>query len=126
MQENEEKVFSMSQPRWMSIYGSDFINGFINTPVVLIYLKLGLVWMTIHHFVEYTPVETFQKFVQFVVNARCQRDKNPNCSVVAETTKLLANSSYSYKNMDCSRHSIEKFTKDEKTHATNMSNAFNW
>ena len=42
--------------------------------------------------------------------------KNPNSSVVAETMKLLANSSYGYEIMDLSRHTVTKYLSDEKTH----------
>ena len=51
------------------------------------------------------------------VNARRQGDENPNSSVVAETMKLLANSSYGYQVMDRCRHSITKYTNDEKIQA---------
>ena len=53
-------------------------------------------------------------FVQYAVNALRRVDKNPKFSVVAETTKLLANNSCGYRNKDCSRHLITKYTNDEK------------
>ena len=56
-------------------------------------------------------------FVQSTVDTRRQRDENPNCGVVAETTKLLANSPYDYQIMDRSRHSPTRYTNDKKTHA---------
>ena len=65
---------------------------------------------------EYIPVICFNKFVQSAVNARREGDENPNISVVAETMKLLANSSYGYQIMDRSRHTVTKFLNDEKTH----------
>ena len=40
------------------------------------------------------------KFCQAAVNVRRKRDENPNCSVVAETMKLLANISYDYQIRD--------------------------
>ena len=65
---------------------------------------------------EYIPVKCFNKFVQSAVNARREGDENPNSSVVAETMKLLANSSYGYQIMDRSRHTVTKYLSDEKTH----------
>ena len=65
---------------------------------------------------EYIPVKCFNKFVQSAVNARPERDENPNSSVVAETMKTLANSSYGYQIMDRSRHTVTKNLSDEKTH----------
>ena len=67
-------------------------------------------------FVEYIPVKCFNKVVQSAVNARRKGDENPNSSVVAETMNLLANSSYGYKIMDRSRHTVAKYLSDEKTH----------
>ena len=49
------------------------------------------------------------------VDARRERDENPNSSVVAETMKLLANRSYGYHIMDRSRHTITNYLSDEKT-----------
>ena len=49
--------------------------------------------------------------------AKRQSDENPNSSVVAETMKLLASSSYGYQIMDRSRRTVTKYLSDEKTHA---------
>ena len=95
-------------------------NGTTITPLLLYYLHLGLECTKVHQFVQYTPKKCFSSFVQFAVNARRQEDENPNSSVVAETMKLLANSSYGYQTMDRSRHTVTKYLNDEKTHsATN-------
>ena len=51
------------------------------------------------------------------MSARQQRDENPDSSVVAETMKLLADSSYGYQIVDCSRHTVTKYLTDEKTHS---------
>ena len=59
-------------------------------------------------------MECFNKFVQSAVNARREGDQNPNSTVVAETMKLLANSSYGYQIMDRSRHTVTKNLNDEK------------
>ena len=54
---------------------------------------------------------------------RCCRLHKKLCNrkrVVAETMKLLGNSSYGYQIMERSRHTITKYLNDEKTHkATN-------
>ena len=90
----------MSQPRKMLISSFTIQNGTLITPLLLFYLQLGLVCTKIHRFVEYTPKKCFNSFVQSAVDARRQGDKNPNLSVVAETRKLLANSSYFYQIID--------------------------
>ena len=55
------------------------------------------------------------------MDARRQGDENPKSSVVAETMKLLANSSYGYQIMDRSRHTKTKYQTDEKTNSANIS-----
>ena len=82
------------------------------------FIQLGLVCKKIYRFVEYTSVKCFDNFVQSAVDVRREGDGNPNSSVVAETMKLLANSSYGYQIMDRSRHTVTKYLSDEKTHGT--------
>ena len=117
MKEYAEKEGIMSQPRRMLISSFHLKNGTIITPLLLYYLHLGLECTKIHRFVQYTPKKCFSSFVQSAVNARRQGVENPNSSVVAETMKLLANSSYGYRIMDRSRHTVTKFLNDEKTHS---------
>ena len=117
----------MSQPRQMLISSFTLQNGTLITPLLLFYLQLGLVVTKIHSFVEYTPKKCFNKFVQSAVDARRKGDENPNSSDVAETIKLLANSSYGYYGyqiMDRSRHTVTKYLSDEKTHAAFKSKLF--
>ena len=66
----------------------------------------------------------FNSFVQSAVDARRKSDENPNSSVVAETMRLLANSSYGYQIMDQSRRNVTKYLSDEKTCATIQSKLF--
>ena len=94
MREYAEKENIMTQPRRMLISNFILTNGTIIIPLLLFYLKIGLVCKKIHRFVQYTPRKCFNNFVQSAVDARRQGDENPNSSVVAETMKLLANSSY--------------------------------
>ena len=114
----------MPQPRKMLISSFTLQNGTLITPLPLFYLQLGLVVTKIHCFVEYTPKQCFNSFVQSAVDARRQGEENPTSSVVAETMKLLANSSYGYQIMDRSRHTVTKYLSDEKTHAAITSKLF--
>ena len=116
MQDYAEKEGLLCQPRKMLISSYFLENGTLITPLLLFYLELGLVCKKIYRFVEYTPVKCFNSFVQSAVDARREGDENPNSSVVAETMKLLANSSYGYQIMDRSRHTVTKYLSDEKTH----------
>ena len=116
MKEYAEKEGIMPQPRRMLKSSFILTNGTIITPLLLFYLKLGLICQKIHRFVQNTPRKCFNNFVQFAVDARRQRDENPNSSVVVETMKLLANSSYGYQIMDRSQHLVTKYLDDEKAH----------
>ena len=58
------------------------------------------------------------------MDARRQGDESPNSSVVVETMKLLANSSYGHQIMDRSRHTVTKYLTDEKTHSAINSKMF--
>ena len=101
----EEERLS-SRPRKMLISSFTLQSGKLITPLLLIYLQLGLVCTKKHRFAEYTRKKDFNSFVQSAVDTRRQGDENPNTSVVAETMKLLANGSYGYLIMERSRHTV--------------------
>ena len=112
------------QPRKKMISSFTLQTGKLINPLLLFYLKLTLVRTKIHRSVEYTPKKSFNSFVQSALDARKQSNENPNGSVVAETMKLLANSSYGYQVMDRNRHTVPKFFTDEKTNAAINSKLF--
>ena len=124
MKEYAEKERIMSQPRKMLISSFHLKNGTIITPLLLYNLLLGFECTKFRQFVQYTPMKCFNSFVRSAVDAQRQRDENPNSSVVAETMKLLANSSYGYQIMDRSRHTVAKYLNDEKTHSALNSKLF--
>ena len=113
MKEYLEKEVNMLQPRRMLISSFDLKNGTITPPLLIYYLHLGLECTKLHQFVQYTPKNCFSSFVQSAVNARKQGDENPYSSVVAETMKLLTNSSYGYQIMDRSRHTVTKYLNNQ-------------
>ena len=106
----------LKQPQRMLISSFKLENGTVITPLLNFYLSLGLKSTKIYRFVQYTTKKCFNNFAQSVVDARRAGDKNPKSSVVAETMKLLGNSSYGYQIMDKSRHTETKYLNDEKTH----------
>ena len=112
------------QARKISISGITLQNGTLITPLLVFSLQLGLVCTRPHRFVDYTPKNSFNSFVQSAVDARRQGDENPNSSVVAETMKLLANSSYCYQIIDGSQHTVTKYFSDRNTHAAIISKLF--
>ena len=106
MENYAEEERLLSEPRRMLISSFTLQNGTLIPPLLLFYLQLGLVCTKRQRFVEYTPKKCFNSFVQSAVDARRQSDENPNSSLVAETMKLLANSSYGYQIMNRSRHIV--------------------
>ena len=116
---------NMAQPRRRLMSSFVLTNGTIITPLLLFYLKLGLVCKKIHRFVQYTPRKCFNNYVQSAVDALRQGEENPISGVVAETMKLLASSSYGYQIMDRSRYTVTKYLTDERTHSAINSKLFN-
>ena len=116
MREYANENHLLKQPQRMLISSFKLENGAFITPLLNFYLSLCLKCTTIYRFVQYTPKKCFNNFVQSVVDARRAGDENPDSSVVAETMKLLGNSSYGYQIMDRIRHEETKYLNDEKTH----------
>ena len=115
----------MSQSRKVSISNFTSQNVTLITLLLLFYLELGLVCTKLHHFVEYTPRNCLNSFVQSTIDARRQGTENPNSSVVAETVKLRAKSSSGHQIIDRSRAThCDKISKQLKDHATINSKLF--
>ena len=74
----------LKQPQGMLISGFKLNNGTLITSLFSFYLDLGLQCTKTHRFVQYTPYEVFNSFVQSVVDARRAGDENPLSGVVAE------------------------------------------
>ena len=106
----------LKHPQRLLISSFKLKNGSIITPLFIFCLELGLQCTKVYRFVQYLSRKCFNKFVQSVVDARREGDENPLSGVVAETMKLLGNSSYGYQITDRSRHTITKYLIDEKTH----------
>ena len=104
----------LKHPQRMLISSFKLENGTVITPLFNFYMELGLQCTKNYRFVHYSPRKCFNNFVQSVVDARREGDENPLSGVVAETMKLLGNSSYGYQIMDRSRHTITKYLNDEK------------
>ena len=114
MKNSAEEKGLLTQPRKMLISIVILQKGTLITPLLLFYLQLGLVCTKIHCFVEYKAKKCFNSFVQSAVYARRQCDENPISSVVAETMKFLAKSSYGYQIRDRGQHTVTKALTDKK------------
>ena len=114
----------MSQPRKMLISSFTLRNGNLVTPLLSCYLQPWPIVTKNTALLSIFQKKCFKSFVQSAVNARRQGDEYPNSSVVAETMKLLATSSYVYQIMDRGQHTVTKYLSDEKTHAAINSKLF--
>ena len=116
MKKYAEENKLMTQARRVLTSSFHLVNGTIITPLLNFYLDPGLECDQFYRFVQYTTVKCFNSFVQSEVKAWRKGDENPHSSVVAETMKLLANSSYGYQIINRSRHTLTKYLNDEKAH----------
>ena len=105
LKEYSEKEPLFSQPR-MLISTYFLKEGIIITPLLLFFSDLELVCRKNYRFVQYTPLNCNNGFVQSAAQARKAGHENPNSVLVAETMKLLTNSSYGYQIRDRSRHTV--------------------
>ena len=78
----------LKHPQRMLISSFKLEIGTVITPLFNFYLELGFQCTKIYRFVQYTPRKCCNIFVQSVVDARRQGDKNPLAGVVAETMKF--------------------------------------
>ncbi|KAJ8017821.1 Krueppel-related zinc finger protein 1 [Holothuria leucospilota] len=84
----------MTKPR-KSLIGSMFGEKILlATPLVKWYLDHGLQITRIYQVIEFTPKSCFKTFGEAVSDARREGDRNPSKAIIADTMKLIGNSSY--------------------------------
>ena len=66
----------------------------LSTPLLKWYLNHGLVITHIYTVVEYIPNAAFNSFMTQVAQARLDGDRDNDKALIAETMKLIGNSSY--------------------------------
>jgi len=86
---------------------------FLITPLVKWYLQHGLQVTRIYQFVDYQPRKSFGAFGQSVSDVRRAGDTDPSKSILAESSKLLGNSSYGKTITDKRKHRVASFCNDE-------------
>ena len=111
MKEFAERHKLLSKPRKLLISSFKLDRGPNITPLLLFYLEKGVILKNVFCFLKYTPRRCFQSFVQNVVDARREGDRNKESTFVAEIMKLIGNSSYGYQIMDRSRHTTTKYVR---------------
>lgn len=66
----------------------------LSTKLIQWYLKHGLRITKIHEVIEYVAKQPFTEFVKEITEKRKEGSRNPNKAVLAQTYKLIGNSSY--------------------------------
>ena len=66
----------------------------LSTPLLKWYLEHGLVITNIYTVIEYIPNAAFNSFMTEVAQARLGGDRDKDKALIAETMKLIRNSSY--------------------------------
>ncbi|XP_072022325.1 uncharacterized protein [Amphiura filiformis] len=120
MQSYAEEYDIMSTPR-RSLIGSMFGEKMLfATPLLKWYLAHGLQITRVYEVIEYTPVACFSQFVDAVSDARRMGDSDPSKSIIADTMKLMGNSSYGKTITNKYRHRNIKITNTD--HASRLVN----
>ena len=84
------------------------------TPLLQFYLEQGLVVTHIYRAIQWVPNRCFERFGDFVSEARRAGDKDVNKKILAETAKLVGNAGYGRFIMDVSRHEDVTYSQDEQ------------
>ena len=104
----------MNTPR-RSLIGSMFGKKVLMaTPLLKWYLEHGLEITRVYQVVEYTPGACFAQFADAVSDARRDGDSGPSKSIIADTMKLMGNSSYGKTITNKYRHTNCKITDFSK------------
>ena len=113
----------MKQPR-RSLIGSYFGKKILlSTPLLRWYREHGLIVTRVYEFVQYDPKACFESFGQEVSSARRDGDVSPDKAIIADSMKLLGNSSYGktltnvFKHRDvtyCSEDDAETLVNDKR------------
>ena len=84
------------------------------TPLLKWYLEHGLEVTRVYQVIEYSPKPCFKPFGDAVSNARRAGDADPSKAIIADTMKLVGNSSYGKTITNKERHRQVKFCDDDE------------
>ena len=120
MQQFAEENNFLAKPM-RSLIGSMFGEKILlSTPLLKWYISHGLEVTRIYQVLEYTPKACFRAFGEAVSDARRDGDKDPNKAIIADTMKLIGNSSYGKTITNKEHHTNVKLCND--TEATKYIN----
>ena len=109
---NENDI--MSRPRRHLIGSMVGEKILLATSLLKWYLEHGLEVTRVYQVIEYTPKPCFKPFGDAVSNARRAGDADPSKAIIADTMKLVGNSSYGKTITNKERHRQVKFCDDDE------------
>ena len=118
MKEHAERKTLLSRPQKILISGFKLEQGPTITLLLLFCPEKGVILRDVFWLQQYTTHRCFESFVENVVDARQEGDRNKESTVVAETMKLIRSSSYAYQILYRSRHTSTKYV--EGPHLDNL------
>ena len=104
----------MNQPRRSLIGSMKGDKILLATPLVKYYLQKGLKITKIYQVVEFTPDPCFHAFGLAVSDARREGDADPSKAIIADTMKLVGNSSYGKSLTNKELHRNVKYCDDDR------------
>lgn len=116
-----------NDPNWKSksLISSYFGNKILlYTPLIKFYLKHGLKITKIYQIMEYEKGTPFKNFVNQVCDSRRAGDSDPSKAIIAETMKLLGNSSFGRTILDKSKFNDIKYKKNENDILKSINSSF--
>ena len=104
----------MSRPRRSLIGSMKGEKILLATLLLKWYLEHGLEVTRVYQVIEYTPKPCFKPFGDAVSNARRTGDADPSKAIIADTMKLVGNSSFGKTITNKERHRQVKFCDDDE------------
>jgi len=104
-QEIDERLGVSKKPRKLLIGGMRARQILLATPLLKWYIEHGLEVTRLYKLIEYSPNKYFEQFTKDISDARRAGDLDPRLAIIAETNKLIGNSSYGSMLMRKDKHS---------------------
>ena len=112
MQAHVRQYRLSERPRRLLVGGLSASRILLSSELLRWYLNHGLAVTKLYQVVEYVPVRCFRSFVREVTEARRAGDADPSTKVIADTWKLIGNSSYGSVIMDKEKFLNVKYYTD--------------
>ena len=99
-------------PRYLLVGGMSAKKLLLATPLLQWYLNHGLVVTKVHKVIESVPMRCFQKFTEYVCDARRKADLDRDRAILGDIAKLIANSAYGGLLLEKSKHTTTTYVHD--------------